>query len=341
MISINMRSIYGKELTGVQRYAIELTDRFPSFNAVKSPPGFETGIKGQFWDQAALPLLLDGLLWSPANLGPVLYRPQVVTVHDISPIDHPEWFNPRYVAMTRLLLPPLLKNVQHVLTVSEFSRQRLIQTFHLPLSKVTALPLAADRKFSPLTPEQQQYHRDLHNWPERYVLSVGSLEPRKNLQSLFEAWNLWENRPQHLKLLVAGGKGKIFSSIGFSAVPEGVVLLGRVPDDQLPALYACAEAFIYPSLYEGFGLPPLEAMSCGTPVITSNVASLPEVVGEAALTVSPQDRAALLGALRQIIGDPQLAARLRQQGLARAREFSWETTAELTWQILQQEANHF
>ncbi|AXH00325.1 glycosyltransferase family 1 protein (plasmid) [Deinococcus wulumuqiensis] len=338
MININVRSIYGKDLTGVQRYATELIDRFPSFNAVSSPLGFENGIKGQLWDQAVLPLQLDGLLWSPANLGPVLYRPQVITVHDISPIDHPEWFDPKYVAMTRLLLPPLLKNVQHILTVSEFSRRRLIETFHLPVSKVTALPLAADSKFSPLTLEQQQQHRVLHGWPTRFVLSVGSLEPRKNLKSLFAAWNSWENRPRDLKLLVAGGQGKVFSSIGFDAVPAGVVLLGRVPDEHLPALYACAEAFVYPSLYEGFGLPPLEAMSCGTPVITSNVASLPEVVGDAALTVSPQDTAALREALWRVVGDAELATELRQRGLARAQGFSWETTAELTWQILTHEA---
>ena len=339
MININTRSIHGRDLTGVQRYATELISRFPSFKTIKSPSGFENGIKGQLWDQAALPLLLNGFLWSPANSGPILYQSQVVTVHDISPIDYPEWFNPKYVAMTRLLLPPLLRNVQHILTVSEFSRRRLIETFHLPVSKVTALPLAADEKFSPLLPEQQYQQRLLHNWPERYLLSVGSLEPRKNLKSLFLAWESWEGKPRNLKLLVAGGQGKVFSNIGFDAIPEGVILLGRVPEEQLPALYACAEAFIYPSLYEGFGLPPLEAMSCGTPVITSNVTSLPEVVGDAALTVSPQDTTALREAMKRIIDNSQLAAELRQRGLVRAQSFSWETTAELTWQILRHEAD--
>lgn len=337
MININIRSIHGKDLTGVQRYAIELLDRFPPFNAVKPPPGFESGIKGQLWDQAALPLLLEGFLWSPANLGPILYRPQVVTVHDISAIDHPEWFDPKYVAMTRLLLPPLLKNVQHVLTVSEFSRRRIVENFNLPVSKVTAFPLAAGSRFQPLSLQEQHEQRVLHNWPERYVLSVGSLEPRKNLKVLFAAWASWENRPRGLKLLVAGGQGKVFSSIGFDTVPEDVILLGRVDDKHLPALYACAEVFVYPSLYEGFGLPPLEAMSCGTPVITSNVASLPEVVGNAALTIAPHDTTSLRHALEQIVRDPQLAGDLRQQGLTRAQGFTWESTAELTWQVLQHE----
>lgn len=338
MISVNARSTQGRDLTGVQRYTLEIVDRLPKINVLYPPNGFENGAKGQLWDQLVLPFEVEGLLWSPANLGPVLYGPQVLTVHDISPIDHPEWFTPKYVAMTRVLLPSLLKRVRHVLTVSEFSRRRIIESFDLPVSKVTAIPLAADEKFKPLDHKSQQEECLKNGWPERYILSVGSLEPRKNLKSLFLAWQSWIDRPKDLKLLVAGGQGKVFSGIGFEQVPDDVILLGRVHDSVLPALYACASAFVYPSLYEGFGLPPLEAMSCATPVITSNVASLPEVVGNSAIMVDPHNALHILAAMRQVIEDSQMANNMSLSGLERSRLFKWNTTAELTWQVLENES---
>ncbi|WP_272976325.1 glycosyltransferase family 4 protein [Deinococcus geothermalis] len=282
----------------------------------------------------------EGLLWSPANTGPLKVRRQVVTMHDAATLDHPEWFERKFAAWYRFLLPRLANRVQRVITVSEYSRHRLVAQTGIPHSKVTVIPLAADARFR--TYERPALEAALRIWglsETPYLLAVGSLEPRKNLGTLFQAWEAWEGRPVGLQLAVVGAGNKVFSGAGFGQVPQGVNLLGRVSDEVLPLLYAGAEAFLYPSLYEGFGLPPLEAMASGTPVVTSNVTSLPEVVGDAALTVDPRDALALRDAMRRVVTDTALASELRVRGLHRAAHYSWEKTAAHTWEILQQEAN--
>jgi glycosyltransferase involved in cell wall biosynthesis len=338
-IVVNARNIHNKETTGVQRYTQEIISRSHRIlNPVTPPAWADSTAGGYFWEQISLPVKLKTLLWSPANVGPILYRNQVVTVHDLSVFDHPEWFDRKYVLIYHLLLPQLLKRVKHILTDSEYSRQRIIERFGLPPSKVTAIPLAAAEQFKPFPDEEIAQDRAKQGWPKRFLLSVGSLEPRKNLGCLLRAWEIWPNRPEDLRLLVVGAGGRVFSGLGFDRVPDGVHLLGRVDDADLPGLYAAAEALVYPSLYEGFGLPPLEAMACGTPVITSNTTSLPEVVGDAALLVNPYLEVSLLQAMQQVTEWPQLRAELSARGLERSKLFSWERTAAETEQLLMQQA---
>ncbi|GGO19996.1 mannosyltransferase [Deinococcus humi] len=272
-------------------------------------------------------------------MGPILYRKQVVTIHDIAVFDHPEWFSKEFRLAYHLLLPTLIRRVKHILTVSEYSRQRLIKQFSLSPTKVTAIPLAAATQFKPLTASEIIQARVRHGWPERFLLSVSSLEPRKNLSRLLHAWEAWPNRPEELRLLVVGTASKVFAGQGFDRVPDGVQLLGRVEDTALPSLYAAAEALVYPSLYEGFGLPPLEAMACGTPVITSNTTSLPEVVGDAALLINPYLEVSLLQAMQQITEQPQLRAELSARGLERSKLFSWDRTATETERLLLEQAH--
>ena len=331
-IVVNARTLL-QPLTGVQRYAQELLSRHPDLSRVAPQSGSE-GFKGHLWEQFQLPGLVRGrLLWSPGNTGPLSVPHQVLTIHDLATLDHPEWFDRKFALWYGALLPMLARRVEHILTVSQYSRRQILRQFGLPEDRVTAIPLAADPRFKPFTVAETEAYRRQQQL-NRYVLAVGSLEPRKNLRLLFEAWTHWKDRPEDLELVVAGGAGKVFSSIGFPEPPPGVRLLGRVPDEELPILYAAAEIFVFPTLYEGFGLPPLEAMACGTPVITTEVTSLPEVVGEAGWYCDPHDVHSLIAALRTLTETPECRQEMTQQGLTRARQFSWDRTAQATWDVL-------
>lgn len=335
MLYINGRSLKNSKITGVQRYTLEIAPKLSINCKIVNPSEkYSSSMFGHAWEQLILPYRVNGILWSPANVGPIVYKNQVVTIHDLAVFDHPEWFTKEFKLMYYLLLPRLTKRVKHILTVSEYSRQRLVQQFDISPAKITAIPLAAAAQFKPVDEEEILQARIEYGWPDRFLLSVGSLEPRKNLGRLLRAWEAWSNRPKDLRLLVVGAAGRVFAGQGFDRVPDGVQLLGHVEDSDLPSLYAAAEAMIYPSLYEGFGLPPLEAMACGTPVITSNTTSLPEVVGDAALLINPYLEVALIHAMQQITEQPQLRAELSERGLERSKLFSWERTAAETERVL-------
>ena len=330
-------------LTGVQRYTLELLSRWGD-RAKKVAPSsrrFSSGLAGHFWEQVVLPMALRGaLLFSPSNTGPLGVKRQVVTIHDVVPLDHPEWLNPRFAAWYRFLLPRLTHKVQRVITISNFTRQRLLELTTVPADKVVVIPNGVDARFSPRTADETSRVREALKIPtEYYVLSLGSLEPRKNLHRLLQAWSQVQNEiPSDIWLVIAGVKGKklVFREVSFESLPPRVYLTGHVRDDFLPALYSGAVAFIYVSVYEGFGLPPLEAMASGTPMLTGDRTALPEVVGDAALMVDPFDVEAIAWGLKQLVEDGALRERLRRKGLQRAKMFSWDKTANMTWQVLQE-----
>lgn len=338
-VTINIRNMASAQLTGVQRYTQELLRWLRPGPRTLAPPQSSGGLQGHFWEQVILPRKLgQTLLFSPANTGPLAVRRQVVTIHDVATLDHPEWFEGRFAAWYRWLLPRLARRVQHVLTVSEASRARIIHTTGVSPDRVTAIALAADGRFQPVDAAEQQRVRSRLELPERFVLAVGSLEPRKNLAGLFAAWQGWDSRPRDLRLVVVGGAGHVFRNVGFGQLPPDVQFLGRVDDADLPGLYTAAEIFAYPSLYEGFGLPPLEAMACGTPVLTSSISSLPEVVRDAALLADPTQPESIRALLDRLSRDAPLREELRGRGLERAGQFSWQRTAAQTWDILSREA---
>lgn len=334
---INTRNLQAEAVTGVQRYTLELLRQLADqeTGAQVQPPHRLGTIQGHLWEQLALPLLSRGrLLWSPANTGPLLKAQQVVTIHDVATLDHPEWFERKFALWYRWMTPRLVRRARHVLTVSEYSKQRIIHHTGVSAERVTVVPLAADERFRPHTPEECREVREQLGLPPQFVLSVGSLEPRKNLAALLTAWQQWTDRPADLVLAISGSANKVFSALNMGAAPEGVKFLGRVSDEQLPALYSAAEAFVYPSFYEGFGLPPLEAMASGTAVITSGTTSLPEVVAEAALMVDPHDPKTITAALRTLFSEPERRVALAQRGLERAALFSWRRTAQETARVL-------
>ena len=338
-IYINTRVLHS-HLTGVQRYVSELVVRFGANASLVTPRHTLQGVNGHAWEQFILPLKVRrNTLFSPSITGPLAVKRQVVAMHDVVPLDHPEWLNPNFAAWYGFLVPKLARRVAHVVTISEFSKSRILAHTPMDERQITVTPLAADAKFHPLSQDVIEESLGSLNLPTRhYVLCVGSLEPRKNLARLLQAWRLIEKRiPDDVWLVLTGkqGNARVFAhEAGLNELPRRVHLTGHVRDEQLPALYAGALVFAYPSVYEGFGLPPLEAMACGVPVLTGNQTSLPEVVGEAGVMVDPYDVDALADGLLRLVDDGALRGKCRCNGLERAKKFSWDETARRTWDIL-------
>ena len=342
-VFINTRAL-SSTLSGVQRYTLELLNRLQSELQPIAPKKPLHGIAGHIWEQFVLPTRLRGnLLFSPSNTGPLIEERQVVTIHDITPLEHPEWLNPRFAKWYQFLIPRLVHKARRIIAVSNFTKSRICEVTSVQPDKVVVIYNGVDERFRPKSSEEIARTKDTFGISNfRYILTVATIEPRKNLQRLLEAWDVWHvNLPQDIWLVIAGAKGKdlVFRDAVFNRLPPKICMIGHVPDEHLPALYSGALAFIYVSLYEGFGLPPLEAMACGTPVLTSNVTSLPEVVGDAALTVNPYDIDAIAEGIKRLVEDDNLRKELSQKGLARAKLFSWERTAEVTWSVLKEAAN--
>lgn len=278
------------------------------------------------------------LLWSPVHSGPITIRKQVVTVHDLVPLDNPEWLTPGFVAWYRFMLPKLLKKSRHLIAISEFTKSRIIQRLHIPPEKISVVYNGVEQRFTPHAEETSSKVRETLGLPSgHYVLALGSLEPRKNISRLLQAWaQILPDIPQKTWLVIAGGAGQtsVFRSVDYSQSPERVIWAGHVPDEDLPGLYAGALLFVYPSMYEGFGLPALESMACGCPVICSNTGALPEVCGDAAMFINPLSSHELARALRQLITSRSSQEQLKLSGIQQSKKFYWQKTAQQTLNIL-------
>jgi glycosyltransferase involved in cell wall biosynthesis len=327
-----------RRITGVERYGREILCRLGNRPAQRGDralrvirsKGWAGGVRGHLWEQVTLAGQLghDDVLWSPANTGPLNVENQVLTLHDISPLEHPKWFQPAFALWYRFFVPPLVRRVRRVVTSSEYTREKLLKRFGLHGERVKVVPGGVDaRVFHPGAISRL----DL---PSRYALFVGSLQPRKNLPRLLDAWERIKDTVPDAWLLVAGTGGSVFRPVSL-AVHERVKFLGAVPDSELPGLYASATVFILPSLDEGFGLTLLEAMACGTMVIASNAGALPEVVADNGLIIDPLDGAEIADMLQLGLQDASLCTTLREKGIMRAQCFSWDTSAERLWQVFE------
>ena len=337
-LCVNLRTL-GYGITGVQRYLLSLLPRLPSeLNALRPSQPLQ-GIKGHIWEQIYLPTKLRRrLLWSPGNTGPISVSRQVLTVHDAASLDHPEWFERKFALWYGALLPRLIGKVRAIITVSQFSKERLVRLTHVEPERVHVISNGVEPCFRPADPKTVKQVRTKFDLNNPYILFVGSLEPRKNLKILLEAWQL--GGFDGATLAVVGASGHVFQKLQFDSIPEGVRLLGRVEDDVLPVLYSGSAGFVYPSVYEGFGLPPLEAMACGCPVAVSDIPAHREVCGNTVMYFDPfsaQDLSSSLEWLLRLNG-PSRASYI-QGGLHRATGFSWESAASDTWRILQIAAN--
>ena len=312
-VSVNGRFVL-QRVTGVQRYAHELIARIGHPLAVISPRASVGGVRGHLWEQSILPQRLDGaLLWSPCNTGPLAVRKQVVTIHDCAFYDQPEGFSRKFATWYRWLVPKLARRIRRIITVSKFSKDRLAEYCRVDPEKIVVIPHGVDSRFRPLPVEQIVLaHREL-GLPPSYVVYVGNLAARKNLRRLLEAWAMVSPNHPETSLVLVGAGDRIFRHAGLAPLPSSVVLAGYVNDAHLPAVYGGAEFFVLPSLYEGFGLPVLEAMSCGVAVMASNTTSLPEVAGGDALLVNPYCVESMADGLRRLLSDSELRRDLRNE----------------------------
>ena len=259
----------------------------------------------------------------------------VVTIHDVIPLILPRTFTPKHRAVVRLALARVRRRADHVIVPSHAVKRDVVRLLGLPEDLVTVTHHGCEPRFHPRAdPASHRAAAARYGLPPRYVLAVGTLEPRKNLTTLLQAFARLRRAGEvdpALRLVLAGARGwldePIFRAVRSFGLDEVVRFPGFIDDDDLPDLYRGAEAFVFPSLYEGFGLPLLEAMACGAPVVTSNTSSLPEVAGGAALLVDPLDVGGLAAVVARVLRDEGLRERLRAAGLARARQFSWETAA--------------
>jgi glycosyltransferase involved in cell wall biosynthesis len=298
------------------------------------------------WEQIVAPVVsarsaLD-VLFCPVNVVPLACPvPSVVTVHDLAFLAYPAAFHAakrRYLtAMTRLSV----HRARRVIAVSAHTRDDLMRHFGVPAERITVIPNAADARFHPAADAGAVARfKAAHNLPDRFILFVGTREPRKNLRRLIEAFALLDDAD--VRLVIVGASGWLTSDLAPLVQSRGLSdrmqFTGYVPDEDLPHWYQAATVFCYPSLYEGFGLPVLEAMACGTPVVTSRTSSLPEVTADAALLIDPTDVRALAHALHSVLADDARRREMSEAGIARARFYSWERTAADTLAVVRDAA---
>lgn len=298
----------------------------------------------RLWQRLHLPLPVDlwlgglDLFHAPDYTLPPLARARgLVTVHDLSFLTYPEGALPSLRRYLTAAVPRSCARAVRILADSRHTRQDLVDLLGQDPARIDVVGAGVDAAFRRPDESVLAEARVRLGLPARFVLGLGTLEPRKNFVGLIRAFERLGRQPQQadLKLVIAGGRGWLYEPILQAArqseLAARIQLLGFVADADLPALYSLAEAFAFPSHYEGFGIPVLEAMACGTPVVAADNSSLPEVAGEAALLVPAGDDAALAAALARLLGDADLRTRLTEAGLRRTAEFGWEAAAERLW----------
>lgn len=355
-VFINGRFLTG-QVTGVQRYSREVVNQLDRLLAdgeispqdvslrCLAPPEAHldeewqqvevrrTGkLHGNLWEQTELPFhSRSSLLFSPANIGPYFHPRQVVTIHDASVFAIPQAYRKSFRLKYGIFLRRLVRIARKVITVSEFSKQELVRWVGADPEKIVVIPHGHEH-FLSLQPDTDVLDR-FGLVREGYLLCVASRSGHKNLAGMMEAYCLLpEPKP---RLVIAGGRfGRVFSVPRSMRIPEGVVLTGFISDASLRALFDQALGFVFPSFYEGFGFPILEAFSANCPVICSNTASLPEVAGDAALYFDPNDHHAIAQQMSSLIDSATLRTELRAKGQARLAQFTWKECARRTWEVL-------
>lgn len=328
-----------QRLTGVQRVAVETMKCLDSsrFIVLKNP---WTGMKGHIYEQMILPFKLWGkntTLISMCNTGPLLVKNQILYLHDIAVLKYPEWFSTGFYLYYRFLLPILVRKCKCIITVSEFSKKEICEYFDVSSDQVYVIHNGVSDDFfdesflagGEVLIEDFLLGNNLQKG--KYLLSVASIEPRKNTENLIRAWKLSGLADQGYKLALVGGNSKNFAKTILDD-PDGVIRLGYVDDKLLPSVYRSAAGFVYVSLYEGFGLPPLEAMAAGIPVLTSNNTALIEVSAEHGLTcdaLSSNDISRKMVELLVVPIEKIEKAKMYSQG------FTWANTARRLCNVLE------
>lgn len=263
----------------------------------------------------------------------------VATVHDLVAWLFATRHNMKATVIERMTLPLAVRNITKFITVSKNTKRDLQHFFSVPSEKIQVIPCGAGQQFRQMSAGESEKFRHEKKLPEKFILAVGTLEPRKNFTMLIRAFAQLVKKYPEYSLVIVGGRGwyfeKIFDTVRELEVEDSVKFVGYVNDEDLPGYYNTAECFIFPSLYEGFGIPLLEAMKSGCPVITSNISSMPEVVGDAAILVNPSSPEELREAMETIIVSPDLVSELREKGLKQSEKFSWMSSAKELHQLFE------
>jgi glycosyltransferase involved in cell wall biosynthesis len=348
-IYINGRFL-AQKITGVQRFALEFLkalDKLESkFNFVLLIPknvtinydfskikvkqvGYFTG---HIWEQIDLPIYSrNGILLNLCNIGCIFKKNQIVVIHDTAVYDVPIGFSWKFRALYKFIFNIISRKSIKIITVSHFSKKRIIYNLKVPNEKVTVVMEGVDH-FRNIE-ENQEFLKKINLSEGHYALFVSSLNPNKNFKILKDVSKLLKDN--NFKIVIAGGTNpKVFNIR--STENNDLFYVGYVTDSELKSLYKNAGCFVFPSLYEGFGLPPIEAMSVGCPVIVSNAASLPEVCGDAALYVDPYSPEDIAEKIKLLLSDDKLREELRRKGLERAKMFSWEKCAKEMLKVIEE-----
>lgn len=340
MIIVNARFLT-QELRGVQRFAEQICLALRELRSdlrFVCPPGIRMHASakalgaevvgsngGHRWEQWDLPRYLAGqgnpLLLSLGATAPLFYRNQLATHHDITYVRHPESYSRAFRLAYRWMTPLMLRSTRGLITVSQFSRGEISQFYHYPAERILVVPNAVDGSFRPAEPPTAT---------TRYLLAVSSPSAHKNFSRLIQAFLALDGHDD-VQLRIVGGANGIFANDSLAQQAQGdarIRFLGRLSDAELIAQYQGASAFLFPSLYEGFGIPPLEAQACDCPVLAANAASIPEVLQESALYFDPLDTTQMTGAMRLVMEDPRIGQHLRQLGRHNVARFSWQASAQ-------------
>jgi len=263
-------------------------------------------------------------------------KKNVITVYDLIPVLYPELVTPVYAWQSRILLPKVLKKMDRILTISEHTKNDLVEKYHISSEKIDITPLGVSSHFKPYNSEIVYKYKEKNDLLHPYILFVGALEPKKNISGIIKAFFLCIKKNPNLNLVLAGKPSwkfqEIFSLIESLNLGKKIRIMNFVPYQDLPLLYCGADVFVFPSRYEGFGLPPLEAMKCGTPVIVSDRSSLPEIVGKRGLMVNPDDIHGLSNLILKVIEEPDFRNDMRKYYIQRAEHFSWKKCIDKTIQ---------
>ncbi len=348
-IVVNARFLT-KPITGVQRFAIEISRRLPKYisdivfvapdNILQEDIAREVDVKivgrnkGHLWEQVDLPfyLMKNGtpLLINLESTAPAFYKNKITTLHDIGFKRYPESYSWSFRTYYNLLIPEILRTSRMVITVSNFSKEEIISVYKIPEDKIAVVYNAVDGKFKPA--------KDVNLSKQRYILAVSSINKRKNFANLLKAFS--ELQRKDIMLYVAGEEHKVFGKGGITQdlkfIPN-VKFLGRVNDDMLIKLYSNAIFFVFPSIYEGFGIPPLEAQACGCPVLVSRASVLPETYGDSALYCDPLDINDIAKKMKLLLLDAELRKELIRKGYENVKRFSWEKSAKKMANIIEKE----
>lgn len=346
MFVVNGRFLTQKP-TGVHRFAFEMCNKLHELEVdfyVAVPEEINPGYKFNFrtvvcgsmdshlWEQISLPRYLkqqgNPLLVSFSGCGPLNYSNQIITIHDVSHERHPEWFSKNYCRFYGYMMPRIGKKAHAIITVSEFSKREIEETLQILAEKIYVINCSI-----PSYHDVDNILIDSNEATERYIVSVSSMDPRKNFIRLVEAFNNIEDKS--IKLYIVGMQFKAFNTPDMQKlISENVILTGYLDDESLQKMYKNALFSVYPSLYEGFGIPPLESMSYGCPVIVSDIPALREINEDAALYTDPLNIADMSSKMGLLIRDTQLRKILSEKGRLQVQKYSWDKSAQQVLELV-------